>query len=388
MTGQAVDIFEKLNSIVLLVSSEGKIEYANSFIQKTLGFQTDELLGEKWWKTTKYSEIQERESKNFIQRILRDEVQSEELIYERKLSTKYGGKKWILWSASKTNEGKVLVIGNDISKQKESEIKLQKSNHELAEKNNDLTQSVSYAQKIQEAILPKTHKIDSVLEDFFVMYRPKDFVSGDFYFYHNDKNGKIYLAVMDCTGHGVPGAMLTVLANSILRDIVIKKKITEPAAVLEALDYEIQMAFKDEDGYSLAKDGLDISLVRIDQKSKKLTFSGAYRPLIKIEASGELIEYSGGRFPIGYFDDRFKDFKQFEIELKGNSSFYMFSDGYIDQFGGEKNKKFNKKKFKELLLSIQDMKMKNQQHFLEYAFLNWKQQEVQTDDICVMGFKA
>lgn len=388
MTGQAVDIFEKLNSIVLLVDSNGKIEYVNSFIEKTLGFKSQELLGENWWKTTNYSESQEKESKFFIQRIIRGVVNPDELVYERKLATKFGGKKWVLWSASKTDSGKVLVIGNDITKQKESEIKLKATNAKLSEKNQDLTQSVEYAQKIQEAILPKEKKIRSVLEDFFVFYKPKDLVSGDFYFYYNDKKGKIYLAVMDCTGHGVPGAMLTVLSNSILRDIVIKKKISEPAAILEAMDYEIQMAFRDEDGYNLAKDGLDISLVKIDQNQKELSFSGAYRPLIEVSEQKGLIEYPGGRFPIGYFDDRIKSFEQINIKLNGKSRFYMFSDGYIDQFGGEKNKKFNKKKFKELLKSVQDMKMEDQEHFLEYAFANWKQDEVQTDDICVMGFSV
>ncbi|MCB0478650.1 MAG: SpoIIE family protein phosphatase [Crocinitomicaceae bacterium] len=388
MTGQAVDIFEKLNSIVLLVNPDGKIEYANSFTQKSLGYHSSDLLGEKWWKTTNYSEIQEMESKRFILKIINDEVRTDELVYERKLSTKQGGKKWILWSASKTESGKVLVIGNDITRQKESELELKKSNEALHEKNQDLTQSVEYAQKIQEAILPKTHKIKSVLDDFFVMYKPKDLVSGDFYFYHNDKKGKVYLAVMDCTGHGVPGAMLTVLANSILRDIVIKKKITEPAVVLEALDYEIQTAFRDEDGYNLAKDGLDIAFIRMDQTKNELCFSGAFRPLIEVKSNGELIEYGGGRFPIGFFDDRVKNFEQVCLPLEGTSSFYMFSDGYIDQFGGENNKKFNKKKFKELLVSVQDMKMEDQEHFLEYAFNNWKQQEVQTDDICVLGFKG
>ncbi len=388
MTGQTADIFEKLNSIVLLVNPEGRIEYANSFLQKSLGFPSCELMGEKWWKTTKYSEEQEKESKQFIKQIIRDEVSTEDLVYERRIHTKFGASKWILWSASKTEDGKVLVIGNDITKQKESELRLKRTNNELKEKNWDLTQSVTYAQRIQEAILPKTHKMRICLEDFFVHYKAKDLVSGDFYFFHHDKIGKIYLAVMDCTGHGVPGAMLTVLANSILRDVVIKKKITEPALILEALDFEIQNAFKDEDGYNLAKDGLDISMVQIDLKLQKLSFSGAYRPLIQISKKGELIEYPGGRFPIGYFDDRTKNFEQIEIQIGQGDSFYMFSDGYIDQFGGEKNKKFNKKKFKELLLSIQDMKMEDQEHFIEYAFNNWKQKEVQTDDICIMGFKA
>lgn len=224
-----------------------------------------------------------------------------------------------------------------------------------------------------------------MFDDAFVLYLPKDVVSGDFYWY-TKRGSKIFVAAIDCTGHGVPGALMSVMGNSLFKDIVEKQGIESPELILQQLDDGVNQLMQKQEDYDGLSDGMDVSLAVINLEENVLEFAGAMRPLWIIRAN-ELTELKGSRFPIGYFHGVEKTFEKQVVQLEKGDSLYLFSDGYADQFGGEKNKKFNKRKMKELLLSIVNMTGKEQEGFMEYALKNWRQEVDQTDDVLVMGVK-
>jgi PAS domain S-box-containing protein len=386
-------VFEKLNSIILVLNKSGNIEYVNNKIETVLGYKPEEIIGKDWWFTTNYSNEDKDISKKYLDKLLNDKVESEDFVFERRIKSTKGTHKYILWSASVMEDDKVLVIGNDITIRKQSELELSKVNNKLRERHLDLTKSVEYAKRIQDAILPKINRINKFVPQLFVYYNPKDVVSGDFYYFHKYSEDVCYLAAIDCTGHGVPGSMLTVLANSLLREIIVKRNIEDPANILYELDKEVNIAFMDEDGHNLAKDGMDLSIVRLDKSKNEIKYAGANRPLFCFDKiSKELTEVSASRFPIGYIDDRVKVFTTHTISTN-NQRFYMLSDGFVDQFGGDcppnkpLGKKFSKKRFKNLIGLMADMEMTEQEKYLDYVFDNWKQKLDQIDDVIVMGFE-
>ena len=282
-------------------------------------------------------------------------------------------------------DNSVISIGSDITQRKIVEENLERKNQDLQQQNEDIIDSIQYARKIQEAILPNTHLIGKHITDAFVLYLPKDVVSGDFYFYQKIGN-KLFIAAVDCTGHGVPGALMSVLGNTLLKDIIVKQGIKNPSEILAVLDTDLNTALQKEESFNTMSDGMDMALISIDLSNNELLFSGAMRPLLLLR-NNEIIEIKGDRFPIGYFYGVEKSFSDTKIELKKDDQIFLFSDGYPDQFGGEKNKKFNKKKLREVLLSIQDMSSDEQCNFLEYVLKNWRQEITQTDDILLIGLK-
>lgn len=218
-----------------------------------------------------------------------------------------------------------------------------------------------------------------------MLYKPKDLVSGDYYYFHEDEANKYAIAV-DCTGHGVPGAMMSMVANSIIKEVLLNKKVKTPAQILYALDKELFKSINSY-GYEISNDGMDAAVININKKTNRLHFAGAFRPLI-IVRKGNVIELNANRYPLGFYSDVEKIFEEQVVLLEPNDTLYMFSDGYSDQFGGENNKKFNKKNFKELLKTIAEMEIQEQEGYLDYSFNNWKQNNLQTDDVLVVGIKA
>jgi serine phosphatase RsbU (regulator of sigma subunit) len=306
------------------------------------------------------------------------------LNYERILVNAQGFKKWILWTTSKAPGNKVIGIGQDITERKKAEFKLLERNNELALRNKDIEESLHYARTIQESMLTDIDELKRNFEDSFVIYNPKDVVSGDFYFFHAQDN-LFYAAAIDCTGHGVPGAMMSVLGHSLLKDIVTKEKLTNPKEIIERLDTELHLALN-KNNDNPRSDGMDVALTVINRVTGKLSFCGAFRPLMIMRGS-ELVELKASRYPVGFYKDIQKEFTLEELDLIEDDVIYLFSDGYIDQFGGEKEKKFNKRNFKELLDAASSMTVEEQGSYLEYVHKNWKQDVEQTDDILVIGFR-
>lgn len=378
-------ILEKLNSLIVVVNSDGKVEYVSPSVKRLLGYEPEQMMGEGWWNLTRHTEFERESVKALMNNFLKQDSLQEAVPYERLLKTANGGERWILWNTSKGPSNSLVGIGHDITERKNAEEKLLEKNKELTQFNKDVTDSLQYACRIQEAILPDVQKIKNAFKDAFVLYLPKDVVSGDYYFFFQ-KNNRIIIAAVDCTGHGVPGALMSVIANSILKEVIVKKGIEEPSEILYALDEELFSALNKQNTTVVANDGMDVSLGVFDFGSNTITYSGAFRPMLLVR-NNEVIEFEGNRYPIGMYGDVKKEFVSKQIQLQEDDIFYFFTDGYCDQFGGEQKKKFNRKRFKELLLSAQSMEMEEQESFLQYALLNWRQNEPQVDDVLVMGIR-
>lgn len=264
--------------------------------------------------------------------------------------------------------------------------KIAEKNAALEDSFKRLSDSIQYAQRIQHAILPKREKILSYFPHGFILYKPRDIVSGDFYWYY-EKGDKLFLASIDCTGHGVPGAFMTVMANSIINYAVEHEGLEDPAEILYATDRELERIFSTSTDTARRSDGMDMSLVVWDQVRMTLAFAGAKSPLYYIR-EGSLHQIKGSKFPIGN-SGRYKnkEFKTHHLSIYPNDTFYIFTDGLPDQFGGDNGHKFLTKRFRDLLEEYHYMTMEEQQLLLEEALERWKGEAQQTDDILVIGFR-
>ena len=273
----------------------------------------------------------------------------------------------------------IVIYARDIRER----IKMEK---EIEQKNKAIRDSINYAKRIQFAMLPLSEEIKKSLPDSFIVFKPKDVVSGDFYWHIHDEN-TIFIAASDCTGHGVPGALMSMIGNSFLNEIINERKIHEPAKVLDKLRENIIKTFRQKGEEGNTSDGMDIALCAINIKEGWLKFAGAFNPLYFVR-SNELQEIKGDRFPIGFTKDK-EDvhFAGHKIEIRQGDSFYIFTDGYADQFGGPNGKKFMYKQFKNLLLSVQERNMQDQKTMLEKTMESWRGDLEQIDDILVMGFR-
>ena len=288
-------------------------------------------------------------------------------------------------------EHQVKIRTTEVIIQKE-EIEKQKEIIEL--KNKDVTDSLNYAKQIQEALLPTDEEIKAALPESFILFMPQHIVSGDFYWFshascNNEHNVKdcILIAAADCTGHGVPGALMSMIGSTTLSEIVNEKKITLPGPILHALDNGIRTSLRQHKQDALSRDGMDIALCCSDYENMLLHFAGAQRPMY-LFSEGQLEEIKGSKAPIGgYFVDEERTFTNNTIKIKKDDIIYMFSDGFIDQFGGEKNKKFLTKNFKSLLTDIHLQPMGLQKMVLKQTFLEWKGKNEQADDILIIGLK-
>lgn len=261
----------------------------------------------------------------------------------------------------------------------------QRANRELEEKRREIQDSINYAKHIQRAILPKADDILSSLQ-CFGLYKPKDVVSGDFYWFARN-NGKVLIAAADCTGHGVPGAFMSMIGIDKLNHAVQEKQLCRPGEILSSLNKGIKQSLKQDEHDSVSRDGMDIALCCFDFSENKLEYAGANRPLILIR-NGELTEIKPTKSAIGGWTDNETIFHNNELHLQKGDTIYIFTDGYADQMGGEKRKKIMTKKFKEMLMSIQHLEMGEQEKELDRVFNEWKGELEQVDDVLVIGIKV
>jgi len=262
---------------------------------------------------------------------------------------------------------------------------LLQSKLELEQKNQDTLDSILYAKKIQDAILPLTSKVKESLSESFVFHLPRDIVSGDFYWFKHIRE-KIFIASVDCTGHGVPGAFMSMIGSILLDDIISKKQINSPEIILNKLHNGVVKALKQTMRKKASKDGMDIALCVIEDDFSKLRFSGAFRPLLHI-SEGKINRIRSDSAPIGGFRAEEPKFSLHEIDVKKGDCFYIYSDGFADQFGGSDNKKYLTKRFREFLLSISHESMERQEELLREEFESWKADSEQVDDVLVIGFR-
>jgi serine phosphatase RsbU (regulator of sigma subunit) len=256
---------------------------------------------------------------------------------------------------------------------------------ELQLRSKDLTDSLTYARRIQTALLPAEHHIKKVFPDYFIYYRPKHIVSGDFYWI-SERNGKYFIAAADCTGHGVPGALMSMIGLELLQKIINEMKVDESDGILLTLNRELESAFfKEEDGQALIKDGVEMSICVIDRKSMQMEFSGAFLP-VYIVRNDKLIEIKGDKQNVVQSVPGVT-FNRSSFTLQKGDILYLFSDGYADQFGGPDNKKFMYRRLRHILLTISKYPLGDQQRILDETITTWMRDFDQIDDMMILGVR-
>lgn len=291
----------------------------------------------------------------------------------------------IIWSSI---VGLLLLIGMAISLFNRNKIKqrandeLKEANDIIREKNDDITASLEYASKIQEALLP-TKENNTLFTDSFFMLLPKDIVSGDFFWYSERNGHKVFTAV-DCTGHGVPGAFMSMIGNTFLHEIINEQGITTPGEILNRLREKVVTALSTRDA---RKDGMDMALCTLDENQMILQYAGANNPLWYWQ-NGEVKEIKADKQPVGYMPERERPFTNHEIKVNKGDRIYVFSDGYPDQFGGPKGKKFKYKQLRDLIQETAHHPMSEQKRILMDKFHEWKGDLEQIDDVCLVGIEV
>lgn len=269
---------------------------------------------------------------------------------------------------------------------------IEDSRNEIAEKNKEITDSIKYAQRIQEAIMPSQELMHSMLPQSFVMYKPKDVLSGDFYWVSkvttDKKEDFILAAVADCTGHGVPGALMSIVGNNFLRLCEHEATVNSPSEALDFINLGVSKTLRQEQSSSTIKDGMDISFLAIDYHAKMLYYAGA-KLSVYVVRNGDLTEIKGDKHPIGAFlGEDLRPFTKHEIPFEQNDMIYLFTDGYADQFGGQHGKKFRYNQFRSMLTKLSPLAMDEQEKKLNSIFEQWRGSYEQLDDVCVMGIRV
>jgi serine phosphatase RsbU (regulator of sigma subunit) len=260
-------------------------------------------------------------------------------------------------------------------------------NKQLEKQNIAITDSITYAKRIQQATLVSNEYLDKVFSEYFVLLKPRDIVSGDFYWaYETPDKLKTIFAVVDCTGHGVPGAFMSMIGNSLLNEVVSENKITEADKILDHLKQRIIQALKQTGAEDETKDSMDLSLCVWNKNTHVLDFSGAYNPIYLVR-NGELTEYKANRQTVGFQLGKNEPFIKHSIKIENNDSVYLFSDGYADQKGGEKGRKFYYSSLKEIIKKAAGKEMAEQRTIIKDAFYQWKGDFAQLDDVCIMGVR-
>jgi serine phosphatase RsbU (regulator of sigma subunit)/ligand-binding sensor domain-containing protein len=264
--------------------------------------------------------------------------------------------------------------------------KIEHQKEELTLKNKNITDSINYARRIQLAMMPSLRLFNAIFPDSFILHMPKDIVSGDFYWVNHVKN-KIFFSAVDCTGHGVPGAFMSIIGVELFRRITEIEKLFTPAEVLNSLSKNFERVFGDVDEMKL-RDGMDLAFCSLNEDHTLLEYAGAFNPLY-IVRNNSIMEIKGDRHSVGVYeeDDELRSFNNHVIPLQHGDLVYIFTDGYVDQFGGPEGKKYKYRRFRHLLLAVHQLPLEKQMEFLKKSILEWKGDQEQVDDILVMGIR-
>lgn len=373
-------VASKTDNVVLILDADGELEYINESFVK-LNKLTLEDLKEKYGRT-----IYDLSNNPNIREIIEDATKNKRSVNYESLNKKLesGAETWESSTLTpifddQGNLKKIIIIDTDVTVRKRQE-------QIILQKNKDITDSISYAKKIQQAILPGEDLIKAHLPNSFVLYMTKDIVSGDFYWFTHFEDCSI-IAAVDCTGHGVPGAFMSLIGYNLLNRIVNEEKITDPKAILMELNNGVLgVLHKNE---SESKDGMDIAICKINHKENTLEYAGAMRPLWIVNAQGQFTEIKANKIPIGTKQkdrDETIAYTTQTVNTNTGDTFYIFTDGYADQFGGKKDKKYSTRRLKELLIVNSKFDFADQEKNIKQEHLDWKAENEQVDDILVIGF--
>ncbi|MEO6303393.1 MAG: SpoIIE family protein phosphatase [Bacteroidia bacterium] len=278
-----------------------------------------------------------------------------------------------------------LIINNQNHVLELQKKEVEKQKHIIEEKQSEIISSINYAKRIQSAVLTGEEIWNKISKEHFILFQPRDIVSGDFYWAHVLSNGRAVFAVADCTGHGVPGGFMSMLGNSFLNELVVENKLFKADEILNRLRDKVIAALFQK-GQTQQKDGMDMVLCVWNKMDNTLEFAGANNALYLVRDK-QLTEYKGDKMPIGSYLEENKKFTSQKITLQTNDKIYLSTDGFADQFGGEKGKKFKYKQFEDLLVEVSELAPEEQKQKLSSAFLKWKKEHEQTDDVSLIGIK-
>ncbi|WP_235958340.1 MULTISPECIES: PAS domain S-box protein [Flammeovirga] len=372
LSENSLDLIQRLNT-------EGQIFYTNPIIEELTGLSADLFVNQKLDDTSLPKTIID-EWKNLLIEV---SSTSEKSTKEVEFPTASGNRFMTVTAIPEFNESNefesALFVSHDITERKKVEL-------DILLKNKKITESINYAKRIQGAIIPDTDLIKRDLTDCFIFYKPRDVVSGDFPWYF--KKGKdIYIAAVDCTGHGVPGALISLIGYFILNDIVQNNEHITPGNMLDLLHQGVTKTLR-QDSNSSTRDGMDIALAKIDLESKVVEYAGAHRPLYVYKtATEEFTQVKGDKFPVGGEYKTRTSFTTHQITLDEGDEIFMFSDGYPDQFGGDENRKFGAKRIRELIMNTEHSSMQEIAKTFSETFINWKGNAKQTDDVIMIGIR-
>ncbi len=377
-------VASKMNEAVLIADSSGKIEFMNEGFLRNSGYSKSEFVDLFEGDLT----LQKLSSKEDIDRIVEEFKTSKDVVqYDSYHHKKDGSVMWTSGSLSPVYKNgklhRIVVVYSDITQRKGYADRLKKTNKNIVD-------SLNYARTIQEAVLPDQNRFAETFADHFVLFQPRDIVSGDFYWLDRRKDHVIF-AVVDCTGHGVPGGFMSMMGNDYLTQIVTDSDVNSPAEALGLLNDKIQKALRQTDD-SDSKDGMDMALCALNLRTLEMEYAGANNPVYIIR-NGEIIELEPTRESIaGGRPITNKTFDLRKFQLKENDRLYLFTDGYADQFGGPSHKTGGKKMgyrgFKEVLLTNHELPMAEQKKKLVKHFNQWRRDMKQIDDVCIIGVRV
>lgn len=363
---------------VLICGPNGEIEWCNAGLTRLLGYTLEDLK-------QKGNSLEEISASTEIKSLIHQSIENKKpSTYQALNITKDGRRRWMQSTLTPIlNEGgnikKLVVIDMDVTERKQID-------DEIKQKNENITASINYAKRIQQAILPSRELVRTYIPDSCVFFNPKNIVSGDFYWVHLLDDHQVLIAAVDCTGHGVPGAFMSIIGFNLLEQLVKGQQVYEPALILNNLRKEVIKALKQTNEIGMVKEGMDIALCKINYKSMELEYAGAHNSLYLIR-NGILTETKADQRSIGITFDNHQ-FLNHKIKLEKGDCFYIFTDGYADQKGGPKKEKFFYQPFRKLLLDIHQLNMAEQEQKLEKVISEWKGNKEQIDDILVIGVRV
>jgi serine phosphatase RsbU (regulator of sigma subunit) len=391
LEGLKVEIYKYLSNLYEQKQDFKKaFTYQNLYLYSKENVESDEskneiLKKELEYDFTKRQELQRKDAEN------RQAISNAEIKSQKKLTT---GAVIALVILS----GLILIVFRSYNQKRKANDIISKQKEIVEHKNKEILDSINYAKYIQNALLPSEKSISELKIDCFILFKPKDIVSGDFYWIHNNPSTnstekEVYIAAVDCTGHGVPGALVSVVGNNGLNRCVKEYGIHDTGKILDKLSELVEETF--EKSENELKDGMDISLLKICSVSNSiannnitLQWSGANNPLWIIRKNSKILEeIKADKQPVGKFSER-KNFTSHDIVLEKGDRLYLFTDGYADQFGGEKGKKFKYKQLEDLLISSAHLSLLEQKNLLDKAFTKWKGNLEQVDDVCLIGIST
>ena len=381
MKSRMQSLSENSPDMILRINTTGKIVYANPVVSEFIGLSIQEVTK----KRINDLHIDERFIE-FVNTVMSQIKRNEEqVIDEIEISTSTGDKIMQIKAIPELSDDKVLesvlLVAHDMTEMKKIE-------QDIKEKNKKISDSINYAQRIQTSILPDTSFIQHHFPRSFIFYRPKDVVSGDFPWFVK-KDETFYVAAVDCTGHGVPGALLSFIGYFLLNNIVNIDDNFDAARILELLHQGVRTTLKQNEEGNNGRDGMDLALCKIDKEKKTIQFAGAHNPLYLLR-KGELIEYKGTRKGIGgkpLLKKKEKDFENHEIPYEDGDKIFIFSDGLPDQLGGERRRKYQSKRIREALTEKEDLTMAHFERHFSSDFYEWMGEEKQVDDVLLIGIE-